>query len=157
MSTKRNLLFAAFVILPLALLMVAIVPAYAVQRNAQSTIPSQSINVQNCGQIVVANGNLLNNATQAQQIANCFELAFQHCRLASLNFTTSSIDTGVIRILSVSKHGGRCNVTDTVTYYIAPRPPVNKQLYACSGVTQKSSKLLVTACGADGNVVIPFA
>jgi hypothetical protein len=156
MSTKRNLLFATLVVLPLSLLMIAIVPAYAVQRNVRTISSSQSSKVQNCGQVAVANGNLL-NATQAQQVANCFQLALQHCSLASLTFTTSSIDTGFIRTLLVSKHGGKCKVTDTVKYYIAPRPPINTHRYTCSGVIEGNNELRVTACGADGDVVIPLA
>src|SRR5579884_1869536 len=155
MSTRRNLLFATLVILPLALLVIAMVPAHAVQRNARSTTLSRSVKVQKCGQVVVTNGNVL-NATQAQQAANCFELAFQRCSSASLVFTTHSIDTGIIRTILLSKHGGSCNITDTVAYYRVPRPPTNKQIYICSGVSKANNELLVTACGADGNVVIPL-
>jgi hypothetical protein len=156
MSTRRNLLLATFVILPLALLALCITPVGAAYTNASSTTLSRPVKGQHCGQIVAANGSLL-NATQAQLTANCFWHAFQLCSSASLVFTTHSIDTGTNRTLLVSKHGKSCNVKDTVQNYVVPRPPSNKQTYTCNGVTKESNDLLITACGADGNLVIPFA
>ena len=156
MSTKRNLLLATLVILPGALLILSLTFVIAMRTDALAVTLPSSPKAQNCGQItVVGNGTLL-NAPQARQAANCFWHASQRCSSASLLFTTRGIDAGVNRTLTVSRQASGCTITDGVQHYVVPRPPLNTNTYTCSGVIKQSHDLRITACGADGDVVIPL-
>lgn len=109
----------------------------------------------NCGQVHVA-GPGLQNPTQAQQNANCFYQAYQHCSAATLEASFMGIDTGADHKLVTIASGNGCAVQDTMTRYQVPSAATpTPQVYTCTSVKQTATALVLDNCGDLGTVSIP--
>lgn len=115
--------------------------------------------VQKCG-IVQGLGRLevpVGVDTGAQRVEACLWQAFQHCHPAALVFISSSPGTALIRTFTISSNNGACSISDARQQRIASNPPSAAGTYTCTGLVQKSGGLLFTACGKDGDVLVPAA
>jgi hypothetical protein len=92
----------------------------------------------------------------AKQVADCFWQAYQKCRAATLSFTTTGIDTVLLRTFSIKSNGGQCLVTDTIRHAIVPSPLSPAKTYTCTGIIEQADGLHFSGCGTDGDVVIPL-
>src|SRR5215472_7788110 len=93
--------------------------------------------------------------TGAARAENCFWQAFQHCRPATLVFITSSVDTALIRTFTIHDDNGACSISDAKQQRIVPNPPSPAGTYTCAGLLQQPDGLHFSACGKDGDVLVP--
>jgi hypothetical protein len=111
---------------------------------------------QRCGTVQVRANGLVNGAA-ARQAENCFWQAFQVCRTATLVFQKMGVDTVLTRTFTISSANGRCSISDTVKNGGPDAVPVPARTYTCTGLLQKSDGLHFSACGEDGDVIVPAA
>ena len=87
-----------------------------------------------------------------------FWQAYQQCQPATMTFSVTSVDTGVVRIFTLEKKGSSCMITDEVQHYIAPNPPKTTATYDCASVTKTAAGLVFSSCGQDGvngTIIVP--
>ena len=129
-------------------------PSTQSQPQAQVTHPP--VPVQKCGVVQgLARLEAPPSDTGAARAENCFWQAFQHCRPATLVFITSSVDTALIRTFTIHDDNGVCSISDMKQQRIVPNPPSPTGTYTCTGLVQKPDGLHFSACGKDGEVLVP--
>lgn len=129
-------------------------PATRSQAQAQVTHPP--VPIQKCGIVQgLAHLEVPPSDTGAARAENCFWQAFQHCRPATLVFITSSVDTALIRTFTIHDNNGTCSISDAKQQRIVPNPPSSAGTYTCTGLVQKPDGLHFSACGKDGDVLVP--
>jgi len=111
---------------------------------------------QHCGvvhaqrlQIVPADQNL------ATAVENCFWQAYQQCHPATMTYSLGNLDTVMLHTFSLKSQSGQCVITDAVQRSVLPRPPQAAGSYICGSLTRQSDGLRFTACGSEGNVLVP--
>jgi hypothetical protein len=160
---QKNALFSIGTMLGMALLIsllaVGLLSCGSSQGNQSSSIatPTHSTQLQQCGKVQKGPQGILLNATTAAQATNCFWQAYQQCHLASLIFTTSSVDTAVIRTFTIKNNNNQCSITDSVQHAYGPSPLSAAKIYTCVSLTQKSDGLHFASCGQDGDIIVPVA
>jgi hypothetical protein len=102
------------------------------------------------------NGHIQNRAA-AQNASTCFWNAFQQCQLASITYNVSGVDTITSRTFTIEPRGNSCIITDAVQHQVVPNPVGSPNIYTCATATNERGSLHFTACGEDGNVIIPTA
>ena len=122
---------------------------------ASNPTPTVSTQVQHCGS-VQSNpvGHPINGAT-AKQAADCFWQAEQKCQPATLTYIAGGVDTITSHIFTIQSNGGKCSVSDAMTHAIVPSKPSVAKTYTCSSVNQQADGLHFTACGEEGDIVVP--
>jgi hypothetical protein len=131
-------------------------PSTHSQPQAQVTHPP--VPVQKCGIVQgLAHLEVPPSDTGAERAENCFWQAFQRCRPATLVFITSSVDTALIRTFTIHNDNGACSISDAKQQRIVPHPPVPAGTYTCAGLLQKTDGLHFSACGKDGDVLVPVS
>ena len=94
----------------------------------------------------------------AQQAENCFWQAFQHCRSATLVFITTSVDTALIRTFTIHNNQGACSISDARQLRVVPNQPSSAATtFTCTGLVQQQQGLRFSACGQDGDIVVPVS
>jgi hypothetical protein len=127
-----------------------------IQSHPQAQVTHPPVPVQKCGVVHgLAHLEVPPSDTGAGRAENCFWQAFQHCRPATLVFITSSVDTALIRTFTIHNHNGACSISDATQQRIVPHPPSPAGTYTCTGLVQKPDGLHFTACGKDGDVLVP--
>src|SRR5215471_15221437 len=130
------------------------------QVNTSSTQPKTQVaqlpvQVQNCGMVqglarlevpVADNG--------SQQAENCLWQAYQHCRPATLDFITTSLDTALIRTFTIHNNQGTCSISDARQLRMMPNQLSAVKTFTCTGLIQQQG-LRFLSCGEDGNVFVP--
>ncbi|GEM_PF-5052363 len=112
--------------------------------------------VTSCGHVQIGGPNkAVLNGPAVAQAESCFQQAFQQCAPATLSVTWMSIDTGVIRTFAVAPSGDHCSVTDLMQPYFVPPHPAQTATFTCASVAQKPGGLLISGCGADGDLLLP--
>jgi hypothetical protein len=107
-----------------------------------------------CGEVRTLGPNPPREAA-ALQAEDCFFQAFQQCQAATLTVTMAGVDAGTINNFAVEKQGDNCRITGSVVRYVVPRPTPVPEQFICQGLTRKNGGLLFTACGAQGDIVVP--
>ena len=131
-------------------------PSTQSQPQAQVTHPP--VPVQKCGVVQgLAHLEVPPSDTGAQRVETCLWQAFQHCHPAALVFISSSPGTALIRTFTISSNNGACSISDARQQRIASNPPSAAETYTCTGLVQKPGGLLFTACGKDGDVLVPMS
>ena len=131
-------------------------PSTQSQPQAQVTHPP--VPAQKCGVVQgLAYLEVPPSDTGAARAENCFWQAFQHCRPATLVFITSSTDTALIRTFTIHDENGTCSISDAKQQRIVPNPPSPAGTYTCTGLVQKPDGLHFSACGKDGDVLVPVS
>ncbi len=97
------------------------------------------------------------NDTGGERAENCFWQAFQHCQPATLVFFINSIDTSLIRTFTIHNNRGKCSLTDARQFRVVPRPPSPALVFTCASLTKLPDALRFSACGQDGNILVPGA
>jgi hypothetical protein len=126
-----------------------------------SLTPSPTpVQVQQCGKVnVIGPHGTPSDPAAAQAAADCLWQAYQQqCRPATMTFTATSLDSGVVHIFTIGKKGSSCMITDEVQHYIAPNPPKTTATYVCASVTKTTAGLVFSSCGQDGvngTVLVP--
>jgi hypothetical protein len=114
---------------------------------------SQS-SAQACGEVRTLGPNAPRDAA-ALQAEDCFFQAFQQCQLATLTVTMSGVDAGTINRFAIEKQGDNCRISGSLVRYVVPRPTPMPEQFICQGLTRKNGGLLFSACGAQGDIVVP--
>jgi hypothetical protein len=107
-----------------------------------------------CGEVRTLGPNPPREAA-ALQAEDCFFKAFQQCQAATLTVTMAGVDAGTINNFALEKQGDNCRITGSVVRYVVPRPTPVPEQFICQGLTRKNGGLLFTACGAQGDIVVP--
>lgn len=141
MSTQiKRLLSVAFVA---ALLLAA---PHAPARAASA--PSD----QSCGQVDLATS----SGDDAAKSFGCFATAFSTCNATSLVTTGRDGDALVTRtFLTVSGDDHGCSIAETVAR--TKSGTTTTDAYSCSGVRREKDGLIMTGCGAEGQVALRAA
>jgi hypothetical protein len=111
-----------------------------------------------CGTVHVAAGRVLPaDAAAATAAENCFAHNYTSCQATVLTFTAMGVDTGATQNFAESLVNGKCTVTDTVQGYTAVGggKTFPTQTYTCAGVQPQADGLHFTACGQQGDVLVP--
>lgn len=89
----------------------------------------------------------------------CLWQAYMHCKTATLVFTQFGVDTGDTHTITVERQGGTCAVFDAEQGYSANFGGSRSGIttHTCSGLQQRDGGLIVTGCGAEGDINIPPA
>jgi predicted small lipoprotein YifL len=113
---------------------------------------------QNCGivhtsrlQVVPA------DRDHAKGAEDCFWQAYQQCHPAKLTYSQASLDTAVIHTFSLKSQNGQCVITDALQHQVMPRAPSPAGSFTCTGMTRQNDGLHLTACGSEGNLMVPDA
>lgn len=157
---RQSRLNGAFALLSIGLLLVVIsagivacASSSAASPNPTPTKPTQA---QKCGSVQTNPRGVPLNEAAAKQTENCFWQAYQKCHTASLSSTIASVDTVTVRTFTIQNKGEQCSVSDAVQHAIVPARLSAARTYTCTGVTQQADGLHFTACGNDGNVIVPL-
>lgn len=121
--------------------------------NPTPTTPAQP---QQCGS-VQTNPRGTINTPGAKQVEDCFWQAYQKCSTATLSFTTTGVDTVLLRKFTIKNNSGQCLVTDAVQHAIVPAPLSPAKTYTCTGLTEQTDGLHFSGCGIDGEVLVPLS
>ena len=124
---------------------------------SQNPTPTTSTQVQKCGSVRTNPRGIPLNGPATKQAEDCFWQAYQKCHAASLSFTTTGVDTVVVRTFTIQNNGEQCSVSDTVQHAIVPAPLSAAKTYTCTGVTEQADGLHFTGCGNDGNIIVPLS
>lgn len=120
--------------------------------------PTRPVQMVDCGKIQSrANGIAPSDKAAAQQAVNCFYQAYQKCQPATLMFSSSGIDAGVIHHFAVKNVNGSCSISDGWQHYIAPQPPAGTITYSCASMNMQTDGLHIESCGTIGSVVVPLS
>jgi hypothetical protein len=126
------------------------------QSRPQAQVTHPPVPVQKCGVVQsLARLEVPPSDTGAERVETCLWQAFQHCHPAELVFISSSPGTALIRTFTISSNNGACSISDARQQRIASNPPSVAGTYTCTGLVQKPGGLLFTACGKDGDVLVP--
>ena len=129
---------------------------------AHNTPPPSSSSPTACGTITMQQGTtsgmnpLSMQQADPQQVSQCFWSAFQQCQPATLRFVVVGTATETTRTFTIAKGTQSCVVSDTVQTGTLSQPPLTTKVYPCANVVNFSTEMLVSSCGADGNVTIPI-
>jgi hypothetical protein len=93
--------------------------------------------------------------TGAQQAENCFWHAFQQCLPATLDFITGSIDTALTRTFTIHNNNSTCSISDAKQLHTGSNTPSPATIYTCVGLVHTPNGLRFSACGEDGDVLVP--
>jgi hypothetical protein len=118
--------------------------------------PTKPAQVQKCGSVQMNPRGIPINGSGAKQAEDCFWQAYQKCYAASLSFTTTGVDTILLRTFTIKNSGGQCAVSDAVQHAIVPAPLSAAKTYTCTSVTELVDGLHFSGCGNDGDVVMPL-
>ncbi len=160
---KLPLSSKAFAILSLGLLLVMLSAGIAACGSRTTTTgpaapsPTATVAVQECGVVQTGPGShKVTNDDLAKQATDCFWKAFQQCHPANLIYRAGGVDTILVRTFTIQNNNGQCSITDAAQHFIVPHPtPVVSKAFTCAGVTQQADGLHFSACGDDGDVVVP--
>jgi hypothetical protein len=159
---KLPLSSKAFAILSLGFLLVMLSVGIAAcgypTTGSTAPSPTATVQVQKCGVVQTGPGprKVPTNDDLAKQATDCFWKAFQQCRPANLIYRAGGVDTIVVRTFTIQNNNGKCSITDAAEHFIVPHPtPVVSKAFTCAGVTQQADGLHFSACGEDGDVVVP--
>jgi hypothetical protein len=111
-----------------------------------------------CGTVHVAAARVLPaDAAAASAAESCFAHNYASCQAAVLTVTTMGVDTGTTQTFAEHLSNGQCTVTDTVQGYTANGggKTFPAQTYTCTGVHQQADGLHFSACGQQGEVLVP--
>jgi hypothetical protein len=130
---------------------------------AHNTPPPSSSSPTACGTITIQQGTTGGMAPQSmqqpdpQQVSQCFWSAFQQCHPATLRFVVISTTTETTRTFTIAQGTQGCTVSDTVQRGSASlEPDTTINVYPCTNVLNSSTQMLISRCGADGNITIPI-
>ncbi len=126
------------------------------QAQAATISSISSTALQKCGTLSVLGGRLQDEKTASAK-GLCFEQAYLHCKLATLLFTISGVDTVAMNTFTISKRQNHCIITSLVQYHIIPMPLKTRGKYTCTGVSRTKGALLIEQCGTEGTVTIPLS
>ena len=130
------------------------------QVNTSSTQPKTQVaqlpvQVQKCGSVQgPARLEVPVDDNGAQQAENCLWQAYQHCRPATLEFITTSVDTALIRTFTIQNNQGTCTISDARQLRVMPNKLSAVKTFTCTGLVQQQG-LRFLSCGEDGNVFVP--
>ena len=131
---------------------------YSAQGGQPQVTPTTALKAQDCGSVHTIRLLVVpTDQSKAKQIENCFWQAYQQCRPATLVFSSSGVDAGVIHNFSVKSANGTCMISDGVQHFIAPKSPGAAKMYTCGSMTMQTDGLHILSCGELGNIVIPVA
>jgi hypothetical protein len=111
-----------------------------------------------CGTVHIAAGRVLPaDVAAAASAENCFAHSYASCQAAVLTFTAMGVDTGTTQNFAEHLSNGQCTVTDTVQGYTAVGggKTFPARTYTCARVQQQADGLHITACGQQGDVLVP--
>lgn len=129
---------------------------------ARNTPPPSSSSPTACGTITISQGTTSGMNPQSmqqsdpQQVSQCFWSAFQQCQPATLRFVVIGTTTGTTRTFTIEQGTRSCNVSDTVQAGASAGPVTPTNVYPCTNVVNSTTELLISSCGADGNITIPI-
>ena len=150
---KRTLAVLSLGLL-MAVISVGIAACASSSSGSQNPTPTKSTQVQKCGSVRTNPRGISQNGPSAKQAEDCFWQAYQKCHAASLTFTTTGVDTVLVRTFTIQNNGEQCSVSDTVQHAIVPAPLSAAKTYTCTGVTEQADGLHFTGCGNDGNIIL---
>ncbi|MFL5656426.1 MAG: hypothetical protein ACJ8CB_19895 [Ktedonobacteraceae bacterium] len=157
---RQSRLNSPFALLSIGLLLVVIsagiVACASSSTGSQKPTPTTPTQAQKCGSVQTNPRGIPLNEPATKQAENCFWQAYQQCHAASLSSTTTSVDTVTVRTFTIQNNGEQCSVSDAVQHAIVPARLSAPRTYTCTGVMQQADGLHFTACGEDGNVVVPM-
>jgi hypothetical protein len=119
--------------------------------------PTAAAHLQKCGVVQTRPRGEPADPASARQAADCFWRAFRQCHLASLVYSASGVDTFAVHTFTIQNRGAQCAVVDVMTRQVVPQPPTVARSYTCGGVSQQAYGLRFTACGPEGDIVVPTA
>src|SRR5438045_7265274 len=155
---RQNRLKRVLAVLSLGVLVAAISVGIAAcassSSGSQNPTPTKSTQVQKCGSERTNPRGIPVNGPAAKQTEDCFWQAFQKCHAASLSYTTTGVDTVVVRNFTIQNNGEQCSVSDTVQHAIVPAPLSAAKTYTCTGVTEQADGLNFKGCGNDGDIIV---
>jgi hypothetical protein len=126
------------------------------QAHAATRTPLSSTNHQQCGTIALfPNSKVIDEKTSSQK-ATCFTQAYYSCKVATLLFSASGVDTITSHTFTVVKNQPHCLITDLVQFRVVPMPPKNTGSYTCASLLLTKDALSVLHCGAEGTITIPL-
>ena len=156
-QSRLSTLFAVLSItLLLAVMSVSLIACASNSGSAQNPTPTTQVQAQKCGSVQTNPRGVPLNEPAAKQAEDCFWQAFQKCQPASLSYTLVSVDTVTKHTFTIQNNGEQCSVSDAVQHAIVPARLSAPRTYTCTGVMQQVDGLHFTACGEDGNVVVPL-
>jgi hypothetical protein len=130
------------------------IPAIQSQLQAPTTHPQ--VKVQKCGIVQgLESLKVPPSNTDTQQAENCFWHAFQHCLPAALVFITGSIDAGLSRTLTIHETNNTCFISDERQLRTGPHASSSATIYTCTDLVHTPNGLRFSACGDDGDVLVP--
>jgi hypothetical protein len=93
--------------------------------------------------------------TGTQQAENCFWRAFQHCLPATLVYITGSIATALTRTFMIHETNSTCSISDERQLRTGPNTTLPAAIYTCADLAHTSNGLRFSACGEDGDILVP--
>ena len=137
-------------------------PTAASTSKAHNTPPPSSSSPTACGTITVSQGTTGGMGPQSmqqsdpQQVSQCFWNAFQQCQPATLRFVVTGTTTETTRTFTIEQGTQSCSVSDTVQTGTSAEPDTATNVYSCTNVVNSTTEMLISSCGADGNITIPI-
>jgi hypothetical protein len=111
---------------------------------------------ENCGAVHTARQVVVPaDTSKAPGIEDCFWQAYQQCHAATLSYVQGSVDTAQIHTFTLKSQNNQCVITDALQSQVVPRPAKPVGTYTCTGLTRANDGLHFSACGNDGDVVVP--
>jgi hypothetical protein len=123
---------------------------------ASNPTPTVSTQAQLCGSVQANPMGHPLNGTTAKQAEDCFWQAEQKCQPASLTYIAGGVDTITTHVFTIQSNSGKCSVSDAMTHAIVPSKPSVPKTYTCGSVNQQADGLHFTACGDEGDIVVPM-
>ena len=124
--------------------------------------PPPSSSPTTCGTITISQGTTGGMSPQSmqqsdpQQVSQCFWNAFQQCQPATLRFVVTGTTTETTRTFTIEQGTQSCSVSDTVQTGTSAEPDTATNVYSCANVVNSTTEMLISSCGADGNITIPI-
>lgn len=143
-----------------ALMLTPLVAALIVAGCGMTTSTTGSGATTQCGQVVGLGATYHVSATPSTA-ETCLWQAYSQCQAATMSYTQQDVDVSTTDAISVRPVGGACSVKMAVQHMAliktSGKGSNNTAMYTCTGIQQRTDGLLITGCGAAGNVHVPKA
>jgi hypothetical protein len=128
---------------------------FGLTSTGQSAVASAGAPGGQCGVILERGAQVIQDVPAAQAAVTCFWQAYQQRQSATLVLQIMGVDTFATHTFILASSNGQYGLTDTVEFRVIPRPLGPANTYTCSALTQSADGLVATACGDEGDIIIP--
>lgn len=133
-------------------------PTRVIPASTHTTQPLVQSQLQKCG-FVHGYGALevVPKDLGGEQAESCFWQAFQHCRPATLVFTTSvsaKVPITLMHTFMIHNEHSNCLISDAQQFGVASNRPPLATIFTCTGLIRHPRALDILSCGQEGTVVV---